>query len=280
MKNIILTGSSGFIGKNIYNYLSETNNILQIDRSLIDNPEYIHSLQLFSPEIMIYAAGEKSIDFCEKNRLLAKEANLNYLKKVSKIFPNLYIIYFSTDYVFDGIDGNYSKNDKINPITVYGETKGLAEKYLVENFRQSSLILRSAAIFSKDSLFVKNIIEHCESNIQIRLCEDSLFSPTPLNLILKFIEYFLENQLFGIHHVSGLRQSRFNFASNIARIFNLSLNYELVSRDQINHNLMPDLSLINSFLESHWKEVLPSDLYDLNLKNASKEFEIGDFYEF
>ena len=66
------------------------------------------------------------IDYCFKN----------------KVIP----IYISSDAVFDGSKGNYSENDKKNPILSYGKIKNEVENYLL-NSNNFFLIVRIGRVF-------------------------------------------------------------------------------------------------------------------------------------
>jgi len=126
------------------------------------------------------------------------------------------LIYFSTNYVYPGIKGNYNENSPIKPINNYAISKfgGECSVQLYKN----SLILR---ICMTEKPFVHK----------------KAFSDVKLNFM--FHEDFAENLLKlinnrGIINVGGKSQSVFNFAKNynkkIEKIFAkkiLGKNYPL-----------------------------------------------------
>ena len=58
---------------------------------------------------------------CQENKNLSNNINVNYTKNLINkyINNNKKIIFFSSDYFFDGNKGNYSENDKPKPINLY-----------------------------------------------------------------------------------------------------------------------------------------------------------------
>lgn len=69
------------------------------------------------------------------------DINVYGAKKIcSTLIPVLFI---STEYVFDGVDGNYNETDLCNPINHYGATKVLGELIVLKN---NGKIIRSGRI--------------------------------------------------------------------------------------------------------------------------------------
>lgn len=59
---------------------------------------------------------------------------------------NIPIIYFSTDYVFDGLKNEpYDKDDKVNPQSIYAKTKYEGEAAVRQH--KKHIILRASWIF-------------------------------------------------------------------------------------------------------------------------------------
>ena len=91
-----------------------------------------------------------------KQKNLAFQVNAHAVKVIAEISKkSILLIHFSTDYVFDGKKSNYNETDMTNPINVYGESKLLGEKYIIEtggNF----LILRISWVYGKSGKTFKN----------------------------------------------------------------------------------------------------------------------------
>lgn len=97
--------------------------------SLYLDPSDIHQfkklLTVYTPSIVIYAAGCKDLPMCELNSQDATNINAVYPSLLSQIYQPF--VYISTDYVFDGTSGQYNENSQTNPTTVYGQTKRQGE---------------------------------------------------------------------------------------------------------------------------------------------------------
>jgi len=59
------------------------------------------------------------------------------------------LVFFSTDYVFDGIRGPFKEDDAVHPIQVYGKHKVEAESYILHHVPKA-LIIRPAWVYSRE----------------------------------------------------------------------------------------------------------------------------------
>ncbi len=248
MHQIFLTGASGYIGNLIYQNLSNLYAIKVINRK--DKEINEKTLEANLSPVIIYAAGNKDIKKCESNFELALDANFHYLKSIAEKFIDPYIIYLSTDYVFNGLEGNYSEDHTPSPDTNYGKSKLLAENWLSNNYLGQSNILRVSTICSHSSSFIKFLLkESAEKNSTIEVADNSFFSPTSINLLLECLVFLIEERLNGIYHLSGPRTSRSEFARLILTLYSKKSLLKNKDYKLINEFLRPDLSLKNSFLE-------------------------------
>ena len=71
--------------------------------------------------------------YCIKNKKRSKLLNVTKTKKIISYFikKNIYFIFFSTEFVFDGNKGDYTELSKTNPINLYGKQKLMIEKLLL-----------------------------------------------------------------------------------------------------------------------------------------------------
>jgi len=111
----------------------------------ITNPESINNY--FSSntfEVVIHAAAYTDVTKTEKDFENALDINIagtyNLLK--SCISRNIKLIYISTDYVFDGEEGDYKPSDPLNPLTKYAKSKAAAE--LMVRMYDNSLCIRTS----------------------------------------------------------------------------------------------------------------------------------------
>ena len=147
------------------------------------------------------------------------------------------IIYFSTDYIFDGTKGSpYLESDQPNPKTVYGKSKLEGEKWIVE-LTDNYAILRIAWLYGTyGKNFLKTILKVGVEQISnkkkgkpvesIQVVDDQVGNPTWTIDVVKQTEKVINNDLKGIFHCTSESEvSWYGFASDIFRI--LKMNVEL-----------------------------------------------------
>jgi len=129
---IFITGGSGNLGKELKKVIPNTYQIVSPTRVEcdIENFQEIQNEILKSkPDIVLHLAGFVDIIGCEDNITKAIDTNVIGTINVVKSCLNLKckLVYVSSEYVFKGDKGNYSINDKLNPINIYGKTKSASE---------------------------------------------------------------------------------------------------------------------------------------------------------
>jgi dTDP-4-dehydrorhamnose reductase len=116
-QNVLLIGSSGFLGKSLYKHLSSNFEIVPTHTA---NPVFEHSerydffqddlhvlLEKYIPEIIVMAAAvEKDVD---------AELFRTRVRHFVEICHSHRLIYLSSDAVFDGKKGYYSETDLPSP---------------------------------------------------------------------------------------------------------------------------------------------------------------------
>jgi len=162
---VLVTGSEGFVGKELVaNLIAAGHEIDGIDRAKAVNPSYkLHRIDLkneilldpASYDVVVHCAAAKGDwdisdeEFYEDN-VIATENLLNYVRKcdVKKI------IHFSTVAIYsrDVTDG--SESTKIEPDSVYGQTK-LDSEILIRKYAEESgiptVVLRPSVIYGRDN---------------------------------------------------------------------------------------------------------------------------------
>ena len=124
--SIYLTGSSGFIGKNIITFFE---NNLMIKKHIRDSKFQINQ------KIVIHLAGKahdlknnsNTTDYYKVNTELTKQIFDSFLVSNASVF----IMLSSVKAVADSVVGILDEQYEPNPKTHYGKSKLLAEKYLL-----------------------------------------------------------------------------------------------------------------------------------------------------
>ncbi len=84
------------------------------------------------PDLIVNAAAMTAVDQCEKETDLALAVNFDAVANLAAQASamDIPVIHLSTDYVFDGMDGEvpYKPHDRMHPLNVYGESKMMGEE--------------------------------------------------------------------------------------------------------------------------------------------------------
>src|SRR5262249_1858434 len=91
------------------------------------------------------------VDWCEEHPDAAIDVHVEGPRRVlaAAAAVGARVVFYSTDYIFDGTAGPYSEDAEASPVTVYGRAKRDAEA-IVRSHEPGSLIIRTTAVFSWD----------------------------------------------------------------------------------------------------------------------------------
>ena len=239
----LVTGSAGLIGSQIVKDLVEQNHIVYscyhdqkplqgilIHLDLSDENQIIQTLQQIKPDRIIHLAAMTGVDLCETEKELATIINTKATEILARqaAKQNIFFLYVSTDYIFDGINGMKKEDDTTNPLGFYGKSK-LEGELTLNKFASSWCIARTSTPFgihnTKKSfpLWVK---ENLEAKKEISVLTDQFTSPTYVPNLSKMLIEITIRQIIGIIHVSGAtRISRFDFAKLVADKLHLDKNF-------------------------------------------------------
>ena len=104
------------------------------------------------PDVVFYPAGFTWVDGCERDPAKANAANLEQPLNLALAAAesNAKFVYFSTDYVFDGVAGPYDEDAPTNPLSAYGVSKRDAEVALQEKLGDLCLTARTSWVFGPE----------------------------------------------------------------------------------------------------------------------------------
>ena len=145
MKKIIITGGTGRFGQILKRYKTNHQLFFPTKRQfdILNFKKSENYLRKLKPTYLIHLAG-LSRPMKIHNKQIEKSIDLNIIgtSNITKLCSkfNIKLIYFSTNYVYPGIKGNYKEHDPLLPVNNYAWSKlgGEAAVQLYKN----SLILR------------------------------------------------------------------------------------------------------------------------------------------
>jgi dTDP-4-dehydrorhamnose reductase len=238
---LLITGASGLYGSKlaelasnkhhqvyaVHNQHSSTHGIsIQLD--ITDKNKVENEIIKVDPDVIVHAASMTDVDKCELNRELAWKINVEGTRNVAQSAKasDAFLLYISTDYVFDGEKGCYSETDLPSPISYYAYTKLKAEEQ-IKDILSEYCIARPSVIYGANpsagkinfALWLLNkLINKEKTNVFV----DQWNSPTLNTSLAEMTLEIIERKLKGTFHTSGdTRISRYDFALSLAKTFKL-----------------------------------------------------------
>ena len=196
---ILVSGGSGRFAQ----VLKKENNLLNLkflskkEFNILNLKSIEKCLVKYKPKILIHTAGlSRPMEQHEKDISNSIDLNIIGTANVVKMCKryNIKIIYFSTNYVYDCIKGNFKETDPIKPINNYGLSKmgGEASVLMYKN----SLVLRIQ--MTEKPFAYKKAYTNVYSNY--------MFHEEMAKILPKLINNF------GIINVGGKSRSAYDFA--------------------------------------------------------------------
>ena len=194
--NVLVTGANGQLGRCIrdrVDALNEHNNIYfytDVIGKESDGIEYLNlceegEVKKFVREkninIIINCAAYTNVDKAETDEENATAVNSTAVKFLAEAARDVgaKLIHISTDYVFNGQGFiPYTEDRMTLPVSVYGKTKLMAEKYIEESGCKY-LIFRTAWLYSEyGNNFVKTMLRLFDEKEEINVVNDQIGTPT------------------------------------------------------------------------------------------------------
>ena len=226
--NILIIGSKGQLAKELINSLN-SNKIRFIfcgkDKINITSYKSINTyINYYKPSAIINCGAYTDVDNSEIKKKIAYKLNCHAIKNLVKIckLKKIYLIHFSTDYVFNGKKGNYKERDNITPINYYGKTKKIGEKIITNNLKLFVIFRISWLIGKYSNNFLKKIIFSLKNKREISMVKDQISNPTTTIFVSKILKiccenyYYKKNIFKGIFHLANEPAiSKFQFTNLI-----------------------------------------------------------------
>jgi dTDP-4-dehydrorhamnose reductase len=238
MSRDVVLGASGLIGSYLLRsletqgrpavgtYLSHpSEGLVQLD--LADDAAVDTLLETEQPNCIYVAAANPNVEWIEENAEAAYAQNVApmeaLVEKLSR--TSVRLLYFSTDYVFDGAEGAYAEDVEPRPLNVYGEHKLQVERLIQENLSRF-IIARVTGVFGWEKVG-KNFVQRMVRNFQagqtsLRVPVDQIGSPSYAPNVADACVRLMQSAPTGIYHVAGdALANRYEFACEIAQVFDL-----------------------------------------------------------
>jgi len=119
----------------------------------------------------------------------------------------VYVVYLSTNQVFDGSVPNVPADAPVNPVSEYGKQKARAEKGVRALMKQGAplSILRLAKVISPRMPLLKDWVETLATGHPIRAFHDMMVAPAPISTVTEAIAALMRGASRGIYQLTGPR---------------------------------------------------------------------------
>ncbi|AEG17590.1 dTDP-4-dehydrorhamnose reductase [Methanobacterium paludis] len=236
MKRLFITGGSGLLGSK-FKYIAGSKyeivtthhknpgeNSVLFD--ITDENDVMNKITSLNPDAVIHAAALTNVDYCEDHPKEAWNVNAKGTDNIAKACEKTgsKLTYVSTDFVFDGERGMYSEEDKTNPLGYYASTKLEGEEFIRQYDDLNYAIARVSVLYGWHTRmnFVTWVIDELKNGNEINIVTDQYNSPTLADNAAEAMIKIFEKDKTGIYHTVGdERINRFDFARNIAEVFDL-----------------------------------------------------------
>lgn len=224
---ILLTGANGFLGYYLCDLLTNAGlDVLATSRGtcrlpfapshgfvyesldFTDRERTFQLIDAHAPDWIIHAGAMGKPDDCALHPELATQINVEGTQHLVEAAQRSQakFCYVSTDFVFDGENGNYTEQATRNPINHYGQTKLEAEQ-LVERSGLEWSIVRTVLVYGKPMTGRSNLLSIVQEKLgrgeTYQVVDDQIRTPTYVGDLAMGILGVVTRSATGIFHISG-----------------------------------------------------------------------------
>ena len=195
-RRVLITGAGGQLGPALRDAFAAD------DVVALDHAEWDVTLPapagLAVPDLTLHAAAWTDVDGAEDDPQGAAAVNVGGTANVAALGAPL--VYFSSDYVFDGRKGQpYVESDAANPQSAYGRSKLHGEAAAGEE----AWIVRTSWLFGPTGKnFLRTMLRLAEERAEVRVVADQRGSPTYTGHLASAVEGLVERER-GIWHLAA-----------------------------------------------------------------------------
>ncbi len=209
-----ITGAGGLIG----NYLVQLAprfapqfdavGLTRANLNLLDFAAVRAAFRKQEPAAIIHCAAMSKSPDCQANPALARHVNVETTALLADLAAEIPFVFFSTDLVFNGRQGNYVESDAVEPLSIYAETKLAAEQIVLANPRHTVIrtSLNGGTSPTGDRGFNEQIRRAWQAGQTPSFFTDEYRSPISAAMTARATWELLQQKRTGLFHVAGAEQ--------------------------------------------------------------------------
>jgi dTDP-4-dehydrorhamnose reductase len=224
----LIVGINSRIGSALKNFLVSKNIMLfgtTRKKEMVN--EHTHYLDLEDPEISVFATHFTTAVICaattDLNELSANPEKykilnvINTIRLIEMLAKNgCFIIYLSSNAVFNGEKQFYKFNEETSPTTLYGKFKVEVEEFLTKKLPIESCVLRLTKVITKKTKFIERWEKEAKAGDEIRTYDNRLMSPVDIEYVVNAIFLLITEKKGGIYQLGGQNEISY---TDYARIY-------------------------------------------------------------
>lgn len=238
MDSIYIAGCGGMLGEAFYKCFNTSYKLRCTDIDI--NADWLKNLDFrdfdaywkdvsdFNPNYLFHLGALTDLEYCELNPEETYRTNTISVENAVLISNRLDIpiLYISTAGIFDGEQDTYDDWDTPNPIGVYGRSKYLGERYVIENAKRY-LVCRAGWMMgggpSKDKKFVNKLMKQLKAGSrELNIVNDKMGTPTYTHDFATNTKALLESGFWGLYNmVCQGTTSRLDVAREMIKLLGL-----------------------------------------------------------
>ncbi len=190
---------------------------------LADPDSVAGAFRTAAPDLVFLCSAMTNVDECEREPELSRRVNAAGSGLVAEECrkAGARLVYFSTEYVFDGAAGPYGEEALTGPVNVYGRTKLEGEKAALS--LPGALALRTSAVYSHNPAsknFIMQLVGNSRAGAKMRVPSDLYSTPTYAPELAAAALDLAGTDASGVYNVAGPDwMSRYDFALKACAAF-------------------------------------------------------------
>lgn len=189
MNKILLLGANGQVGWELQRSLAPLAPLVACDRQQGDLSDLQGLTKLIAeerPSIIVNAGAYTAVDKAESDIDGARRVNAEAVATLAKAAREqaIWLVHYSTDYVFDGSGNHPFDEDAITgPLSIYGQSKLEGEEAIRESGCHHLIFRTSWVYASRGANFAKTMLRLAKDRDELRVIADQFGAPTSAELI-------------------------------------------------------------------------------------------------